>query len=96
MRLVCLFEQVKYLSLTLETWREKAAEQRRLMRIATRVVVRILERRLAAAMGTWIEHFDKVQRIRNLMLQSVARMTDIVLWSAFSTWKNGVEICGEV
>jgi hypothetical protein len=66
------------------------------MLLATRVVIRILNRRLAAAMGMWIEHFDMVQRIRNLMLQSVARMTETLLWSAFSTWKDGVEFRGEV
>jgi hypothetical protein len=49
-----------------DTWRERAAKQRRLTRVASKGVRRLLGRTQALALGRWRENTAKLRRQRNV------------------------------
>ena len=83
-------------SLALDTWRERAAEQRRLRGVASAVVQRMLHRRLAAALGRWAEGLARDRRTVSAMLRAVTQMRCLGLGRAFSQWRDGAFVASIV
>ena len=75
------------LARTLETWREHAKHQRRLLRVGGKAMQRMRHRGLATALGRWVESVAELRRQRRVATKVLSRMVMRAAALAFESWR---------
>jgi hypothetical protein len=79
------------MGVALSTWRQRAADQRRLGRVAETVVFRWKNTTLATAFTTWNAQINEQLRLERAAVKVVQRMRNLSVGAAWGTWWHLVD-----